>query len=350
MKLNLNKEEIEQVNQIIEAKNINMALADMLLYLYSINNFPHTNDLSVFLDNILEELELNPDDEDNIEAFNKLFIPDFKILNENDLKNNPYFKNIKINKASIGKYELGFESYLPYQLFCYDEINVLNDDNYLEQYRTGFYKNKVSYPVISYKKNVWMCITPNEINTMQPHIDKAFGNVVVYGLGLGYFPYMISLKDNVKSITIIEKDPNIIALFKHNIFNQFKFKNKITIIEDDAFNYMKKDIHYDYAFFDIYRSPNDGLPLYLKAKSFEKPNTLYGYWLEPSLLAMLRRCMLTLIEESLNGFTDKDYLKAENDYDELINKFYNKTKALQINSFEELNKLLANENLLDTFL
>ena len=61
---------------------------------------------------------------------------------------------------------------------------------------------------------VWMSTDPNEIITMNPYIQKAHGDILVMGLGLGYYPFMTALKDDVKSITIIEKDPKVIDIFK----------------------------------------------------------------------------------------------------------------------------------------
>ena len=40
-----------------------------------------------------------------------------------------------------------------------------------------------------------MTITPDEIETMKEAVDQAFGNVLTFGLGLGYYAYMVSEKD-----------------------------------------------------------------------------------------------------------------------------------------------------------
>ena len=82
-----------------------------------------------------------------------------------------------------------------------------------------------------------MLITPNEINTMQPVIDNVSGNVVTFGLGLGYFAYMCSIKNNVNGITIVEKDKNVIELFEKYILPQFEYKDKIKIVNSDAFDF-----------------------------------------------------------------------------------------------------------------
>mgnify|MGYP004628899591 FL=1 len=127
-----------------------------------------------------------------------------------------------------------------------------------------------------------MLITPNEIETMSESISEAYGNVLTYGLGLGYYQYMISNKDNVKSITIIEKDQNIIDLFTKYILPQYKYKNKIKIINEDALKY-KYNNEYDYVFVDIWHDPSDGIELYTKMKQLEKPNIKYSYWIEKTI-------------------------------------------------------------------
>ena len=72
-----------------------------------------------------------------------------------------------------------------------------------------------------------MSITPNEIETMEEAVKAATGKVIVYGLGLGYYPYMISLKDEVKEIVIVENDIKIINLFKLKLVNsKINFRSK----------------------------------------------------------------------------------------------------------------------------
>ena len=100
---------------------------------------------------------------------------------------------------------------------------------------------------------------------------------------LRYYAYMVSMKENVESVTIVEKDKEIIDLFNEYILPQFKNKSKIKIINDDAFNYFKKDIYYDYVFVDIWHDPSDGIDLYLKFKNLEKDNIKYSYWIEDTL-------------------------------------------------------------------
>ena len=230
----------------------------------------------------------------------------------------------------------------PYQTFAYDEISVTND--YKEYSAIGYFKKPFSYLALCEGNNIWMSLNPNEIETMKPFIDKGQGNVLALGLGMGYVPFMMSLNDDVKHITIIEKDQNIINLFNNLLFPHFINKNKITIIKDDAIKYVGKNNKYDYIFADLWHTPEDGLDLFIQLKRINKD---IDCWLETSLIAMLRRCMITLIEESLEGLSDSDYQKAKTSTDRVINSYYQKTKNLVINNEDDLLNLLSDKLLLD---
>ena len=194
---------------------------------------------------------------------------------------------------------------------------------------------------------VWMSTDPNEINTMRDSINAANGNVLAFGLGLGYYPIMCATKDNVKSVTVVEKDQAIIDIFNKHILPLFEFKNKIKIVHADAFDFGKKDLSsFDYLFIDIWHNPEDGLPLYLRFKKLLKTKQIkVAYWLEKSILAMYRRCLLTVVEESLLGYKDSNYMKAKNDYDRIINDLYFKTENMSFSSISEIKDLLQDKEL-----
>ena len=154
---------------------------------------------------------------------------------------------------------------------------------------------------------------------------------------------MLSLKNCVKSITIIEKDQEIINLFNELIYPSFVNKEKIKIIKGDAIEFARKSQKegtYDYIFADLWHDPEDGLPLFVALKQINKN---IDCWLEVSMYALLRRCMITLLEEQLNGLKEEDYRFAKTYTDKVINTFYQKTKNLSI---ERLDDLLSDDSLL----
>ena len=77
--------------------------------------------------------------------------------------------------------------------------------------------------------------------------------------------------------------PYLTYMIIDNYNDYGNMNDKIKIINDDAFNYFKKDIYYDYVFVDIWHDPSDGIDLYLKFKSLEKDNIKYSYWIEDTL-------------------------------------------------------------------
>ena len=137
-----------------------------------------------------------------------------------------------------------------------------------------------------------MTITPNEIETMKEAVDGAIGNVLAFGLGLGYYAYMVSEKENVENVTVVEINEDVIKLFNKYILPQFKHAEKIKIIKADAFEYAKNYItpgKFDYVFTDLWHDVSDGMDMYLKMKTFEKqsPKTVFSYWIEKSILCYL---------------------------------------------------------------
>ena len=64
------------------------------------------------------------------------------------------------------------------------------------------------------------------------------------------------------------------------------------------------------------------------------------------MYALLRRCMITLIEETLHGAKEEDYRFAKTYTDKVINAFYQKTKNLSIERLSDLDQLLNSDTLL----
>ena len=341
MKINVTKKEIEK---IILNKEMNIAAADLLF-----NFCFYSAEKRIKEENYLDELEqyaeLNLDNEEDRYFFNSRIVPAIRRLNKNDYLDNYYVKNIHPVPYKEKGYELTYLKIKPLQALPYDD--VLIDDSFIEVSRIGYFMDNYQYLAIMKDDVTWMSLDPNEINTMRESINEAAGHVLAFGLGLGYFPIMCAAKDNVTSVTVVEKDQKIIDIFKKHILPLCPVKNKIQIIQGDAFIYTKQDLkQYDYLFIDIWHNPEDGLPMYLKfQKILKEKNIRVSYWLEKSILAMYRRCFITLLEENLLGYNDSNYQQAENDYDQIVNDLYFKTKNLVISSYDELMKILQDTSL-----
>ena len=214
--------------------------------------------------------------------------------------NDPYYQTIRITPQKKGRWELRNSHYEPFEPFVCGHPTVTSD--YREIFQIGYFKKRFSFPAVLEDGIEWMTITPNEIATMQEPIREAHGNVLTLGLGLGYFAFMTSEKEEVTSVTVIEKDASVIELFQEYILPQFQNTSKIKIINDDAFSYLEneaRDGQYDYLFADLWHDQSDGLPLYLRLRKLEKcfPHTAFSYWIEPTILTSLRHMVFDRITD-----------------------------------------------------
>ena len=237
------------------------------------------------------------------EMLSEYFFPSVKRLDPEAYKNDPYFKNIPISQRKIGSWTLFHQSYAPYEGFVRDDYIL---DGEREICALGFFDTEFSFPTVFENGVEWMAIKPNEIETMKRPIEMASGRVVTFGLGLGYFAYMASIKDSVSSVTVIERSEDVISLFKSEILPHFSHPEKIKIIQSDAFEYAKNQMSseaYDYAFVDLWRDVSDGVELYSKMKKLEalSKETHFEYWIEKSILLAVRKRIFNAIIKSIES-------------------------------------------------
>ena len=340
MIIKVNKTDKDKILKLLQEKNMNICAAeDLFNYCFYSTQKRVTN----FVEDIQNYLDLDIKDSENRYYFESRIKPAFKKLDNADYDTNYYRRVIHPKPFKNNKYELTYLTFGPNHCFPYDDIEI--KENYVELSKIGYFSKDYKYLAVLKNGVVWMSTDPNEINTMKQSIDEATGRVVAFGLGLGYFPIMAANKDTVSEVVVVEKDQTIIDIFKKHILPQFPKQNKIVIIHDDAFDYIKQ-LKCDYLYIDIWHNPEDGLPLYLRFKKVLKDKSFkVSYWLEKSILSMYRRCLLTIVEEAFDGFDDSNYQKAENDYDEIINDLYHKTKNVVISSYEDLMKILQDNEL-----
>ena len=230
----------------------------------------------------------NPDDRRFIREY---LYPSVRILNPDKYTQNPYYKNIKIDNIKDGSWEFKTETYPPYRAMICDDM-IINPD-FSEIAPLGFFREEFSFPAVLEDENEWMTLSPIDVDTCDEAIDAASGKVVTFGLGLGYYAYMVSEKENVESVTVVEKSEKVIELFKKHILPQFKNKDKIIIINQDAFLYAKEVMPnecFDHAFVDTWRDASDGAPMMQRMKLLEplSPKTEFRYWIEGHLRSRLR--------------------------------------------------------------
>lgn len=241
------------------------------------------------------------------------------LLNAKKYTENPYYKNIKIDKISDGEWEFKWESYPPYRAAISGDM--IKEDDFTEYAPLGFFDEEFSFLAVLENGNEWMTLTPVDLDTSEDAIERARGKVVTFGLGLGYFAYMASEKENVSQVTVVERSEKVANLFKRHILPQFKNGHKINIVISDAFDYAKDvmpEEHFDFAFVDTWRDASDGAPMYKRMKALEglSPETEFSYWIENFLVSRLRAEKF----EELYSLTQSNSPDAPADYKEFISR------------------------------
>lgn len=230
----------------------------------------------------------------------KYVTPSLKRLDAAPYRMDPFYRTVKLPEKTRGEWQLIHQEYAPYELFCYDDPVVCDDGREIPC--IGYFTERFRYPAVLQKGRLWMAITPNEVETMKRDIAAAHGNVLVLGLGLGYYAFMTARMAQVDKVTVVELDEDVIRLFEEELLPQFPEKDKIRVIRADAFAYVEKEAakeKYDFVYADIWHDVLDGTPLYVRFKALEKsvPGAQWRYWVEKSMLVWLRGLIREEMEE-----------------------------------------------------
>lgn len=234
-----------------------------------------------------------------------------------DFERDLYISKIKINDSSFGDCRFTSGHLDAYELTEYD-IDQYNYSKELVLPRLCFLNNRFDYPVITKKtdsgEKLIRAVTPFTICSIEDYITKSLGDVLVLGCGLGYYTYQISMKKTVKSVTIVEKDKNIIDLFENAILPQFKNAKKINIINADPFDYINKleDAKYRHCFVDIWDDDND-IESYFKMKALCKrfKKTKFFFYLEENFLIRIREQVFAEVMKEGNSVFEGSLPKME---------------------------------------
>ena len=291
-------------------------------------------------------------DEEGKEAYSRVQVgfglDELSLLIEEDYAKDPYFQAVThafSGEKKIGKWTLSMKSYRPYEAFVYDEVRPTEVSPLLRYSPIGAFAKPFRFPALSYQGTTYMSLIPHEMNTMAPAIKRAHGNVVTLGLGMGYFAYMASLKDEVASVTILERDQSVIELFNSFFLPLFPNKEKVKVIRiDDALNY-EPEVPFDYAFADLHHDAVDGLPLYLSLLKKEGLAKKMDVWIEEAILTYFCRHVVALIQEEADGYGDEAYQSYEDFSSRVICSLHFHLKNVELNGPEDLEKLLDFANL-----
>jgi len=247
---------------------------------------------------------------------------------------NPYLQNLQIPEIQVGTMKLDQSKKIKARtIFSTNEIQR-NKSN-LQTFREyGYVSKDLNLPTLydTTHNQSWMSVEPSEINSFAPFLNIAYGNVLVMGCGLGYLAYMLSQKEDVKKITIIEKDPNVVKIFQDHLLPQFKNATKIQIFCADAIEVLALQNleQFDFCSIDIWHNLSDMFPLYLTCLFYERkhPHTKFHYWLERELHTAIDTMLLEQI------------VSEENYKNEIGMMFHEILKSIPIQRIEDIKKLI----------
>lgn len=86
----------------------------------------------------------------------------------------------------------------------------------------------------------WMSMTPRELESQEIGVRLARGSVVIFGMGMGWSAATTALRDEVTSVTVVERDDDVLAIHRElDIFAQLPeaARAKIRIEQGDAYRW-----------------------------------------------------------------------------------------------------------------
>ena len=144
------------------------------------------------------------------------------------------------------------------------------------------------YMKLTHNGEIMMSNTNMEKRTNSNFVINANGDVLIAGLGIGLIVLPIQDKEEVKSITIIEMNQEVIDI----VAPQLPLNDKVKIVKGDIFEWKpERGTKYDVIYFDIWDYINSDVyeeemkPLkkrfknYLRTKT-ENPNRFIKCWTE----------------------------------------------------------------------
>lgn len=256
-----------------------------------------------------------------------------------EIMNNEYLKTIKFPRAVQNKFKISYDRKIRKNRISTFSEKSFDLEKFMPKFNLFICDKDLNLPAITEENDsmCWMSVEPFEINSFSKIINDSKGNVLLLGCGLGYSAYMISQKEDVKSVTIVEIDDDVITLFNKNILPKFSNKHKIKVVKEDALIYLDTvDLNkFDYINLDTYKNVNDMLKPYLFVLNKEKeyPNVKFSYWLENEFKTFLQMAIIRVFTELYMDNYIFDVIASD-----LL-------KGKQFNSKEELREFLKLDNL-----
>ncbi len=211
----------------------------------------------------------------------------------------PYNRNIHLSDVKAHGFEFNYEMLPANELLNMDFIQPdpnreLNDYMILRAFNKPYMAT-----VLRQDGEFWMTDNPAEANTVDPCVEKAHGNVLTFGLGIGYFIYMCLLKPEVKSVTVVELNDAVINMFTKCILPQFPKDKEIRIIHGNAFDYFNEEFlsQFDYTFVDVWKNHTDGYPMIERMLEQYLPSfDQVDFWIESTCFEFITSMMVVYFD------------------------------------------------------
>lgn len=200
--------------------------------------------------------------------------------------NNPFYQVMQFEQLSINNLKLDYKYIEAYELFMQDEIDEYFDGRLFAQ--IGYSIDYLKCLTLFEKNKIIDSFSPLLVNASIIPLEKVSGKVAIFGLGIGYFAYMAHLKEDVSSIIIYESNKDLISLFKKHMLDKFVNKDKIKIVNEDAYSFLKKKnnkLNANYVYINVWKNLEDGIKEYSRFKTLEElwPKVKFLYYLEQSI-------------------------------------------------------------------
>lgn len=278
-------------------------------------NIKLTKEINAFFDrcqnNINEDYQndflgayVNPKNERQIqEALKKAKHPEFMgppttwpslFISSEAFLNTPFHQQITLDTIKSKQFQYTTETMIAHELFNLSSIQPDPKRELKDYMKLRALDAPYDAAILLQDGNVWMLDVPSEAATIDPCAAKASGNVLTFGLGIGYFIYMAMLNPKVTSITVVEQSQEVIEMFQTYLYPQFPQHIKVNFICGDAFDYFNEATiaSYDYVFVDIWRSNDDGFALIQALlEQYLPPFEKVDFWIEYSCFEFITTLM-----------------------------------------------------------
>jgi len=159
-------------------------------------------------------------------------------------------------------------------------------------------------------EEIWMSLTPMELESQAPHLYAARGHTVIMGFGMGVLTYNVLQNENVDRVTVIELENEVVDLIDDSA-DMLSWPNigKLDFVYEDALDW-KPGSTVDVVLADIW--PNLGetslRPDMQQIYRNVKPTTIAGWGMELDYIDWMSDQGHEPGDEDMHNY--RDYAKA----------------------------------------